>query len=225
LYIILRPHALLKVLASMRFLAGANDMRHCLLLIFLFLTSCAITKTTTNPTYIKQEAAITPLHIIPIYIDNKFCITDKALIKTAIDNWNDALNGYLILKIISTNFIESKESIKRIIKEKSFVILQTYSDNEIIKERDIDDNLTIGLANKIGGNIIHLVRDRLSEKDITPITMHELGHLLGADHTEEKYLMNYLYSKDRYKCVDLYTIRQVSEFWHLPIQRMNYCIY
>lgn len=197
------------------------------ILISILSINCGKQPNLINPIYIKQETGITPLNIIPVYIDIKFCNSEKKLIKKAIDNWNDALNGYLVLKVVGLEFKETPKAIDDIIKNKSYVILRAYSSDEIIKERDINDNenVIVGLANKLGGNVMHLVMDRLTEKDIMEITMHELGHLLGADHTDEKYLMSIIYNKERYKCVDLFTIKQVAEYWHLPIRRMNYCIY
>lgn len=229
MYIILRPHALLKGLGFNEVLAGANDMRQSLSLLLILLSilsiNCGSKPNLNHPIYIKQESGVTPLHTIPVYIDIKFCNSDKKSIKKAIDNWNESLNGYLILNIVSTNFKESPDSINKVIKEKGYVILQIYSDNKIISERDDGKSIVIGLANELGGNIMHLVRDRLTENDITAITMHELGHLLGADHTVEKYLMSTIYSEEGYKCIDIFTIKQVAVHWYLPLQRLNYCVY
>jgi hypothetical protein len=84
--------------------------------------------------------------------------------------------------------------------------------------------VTLGLANKVGGSWLYIVRDRLGDVDITPVTLHELGHLLGAQHTEH-YLMNPTYIKLQYACIDLDTIDRVAERWNLPLNKLNYCKY
>lgn len=134
------------------------------------------------------------------------------------------LFGYLVLKIASTEFKLDRQTIRLAEDGKAYLILKTYSSNPIISSRDHGNYVTLGLANKVNGNWLWIVRDRLGDSDITTVTMHELGHLLGAEHTV-RYLMSPDYSKIEYQCIDRSAIVQVADRWNLPMSKLSYCMY
>jgi len=166
---------------------------------------------------------VTPIKIIPVYIDEEFCIKDRVEIVKAINEWNTSLNGYIELRVWDGVYLMN-EVMDRARWGDVYVIIKVYSRMPIIAERDakIEGEVTIGLANKVGGNWLYLVRDRLGDDDIKYVTMHELGHLLGADH-QSRYLMGSRYNKIEYKCIDQNTLDQVSSYWRLPLNNLSYC--
>jgi predicted Zn-dependent protease len=186
---------------------------------------CHFKKDSGDPSYIINKPGTVPVHIIPVYIEESFTLKDKGSIISAIDSWNKSLNGYIVLKVESTEFKLNAASKVKAQSDESYLILKLYSSNEMIVKRDEGtDFVTLGLANKVGGNWMYIIRDRLGDDDITPIAMHELAHLLGADHTD-RYLMNRTYIRTQYKCIDADTIKQVADKWMLPMKKLNYCNY
>jgi hypothetical protein len=192
--------------------------------MFITLMGCHIDKDFIGPAYVIHETHPTPLYVIPVYIDDNFTIKDKEAIKVAVKNWNESLCGYLVLKISSTEFKLDRRTINLAEGGKVYLILKTYSSNPIISSRDHANYIALGLANKVGGNWLWIVRDRLDDSDIINITMHELGHLLGAEHTP-RYLMSPNYSKIEYQCIDKSAIQQVADKWSLPMSKLSYCVY
>ncbi len=196
-----------------------------IILLFCFiLVGCHFKHTNIHPIYIVREGAGTPIKVIPVYIDPSFTKNDKASITRAINTWNTALNGYIILKIESTNCQFTKSLIDRAKNGEIYLISEIFSSAPMIVKRDSGDNATLGLANKIGGNWFYIVRDRLTESDIYYIALHELGHLLGSDHTKH-FLMQPYYNKSQYECIDDITIEAVADYWRLPLNKLNYCTY
>ena len=204
-------------------------MKHILFRIIIWAivimsAGCHIKQDLRNPNYINHEAGITPLHTMPIYIDNSFSVKDKESISVAVQKWNEALNGYFILKIVSTNFNMEMSTLQLAGAGKAYLIIKVDRYNKLIRPMDTPTTVTLGIANRIGGNFIYIVRDRLGEADIMGLTLHELGHILGAHHTE-KHLMSPMYSLTEFSCVDKDAVKQVAEYWHLPMIKMSYCLY
>lgn len=69
-----------------------------------------------------------------------------------------------------------------------------------------------------------LVRERMAPSDVTPIVMHELGHILGApDRYEGAGLMFWRFDPAGYACVDKETAASVASAQLLPLEAMAYC--
>lgn len=180
----------------------------------------------SNGMQVLQEYHRTPLYIIPIYIDNNFCFNDRQLIIGAIERWNLSLNGYLVLKVWKGEFDLQDKLDEAMLYKRSYVIMKVNSRYFSIIEQDAEiggGTFTVGLANYIGGNVIYLVKNRLDDISLPLVTMHEIGHLLGAYH-EGNYLMGPKYSENGYRCIDEGTMRQVSSWWKLPFDGMRYCL-
>ena len=82
----------------------------------------------------------------------------------------------------------------------------------------------MAFTDAVGGYKIYLVRDRDGNDDIKYLMLHEIGHLLGASHTETG-LMSPMMDKQQFACIDYSTIVQVSLYQHLPVDDLNYCQY
>ncbi len=148
--------------------------------------------------------------VIRIQVDGDFGEADKMSIDEAVDQWNYVLNGYIVLKVYNWNYVRGSEKIE----PGEFLIIK-------IGEPYMKDN-KLAYADRIGGNVIFVLRDKLNNEDISYLMLHEIGHLLGAGHLGER-LMSTGYEQERYKCVDYLTMKQVADKWNLPIDKLNYC--
>lgn len=87
---------------------------------------------------------------------------------------------------------------------------------------DIGDSKVLAWVDKIGGNKIFIIEERVKIEDLENIMLHEIGHILGARHVG-KTLMNSKYNKYYYTCIDQITASQIGAFLGLDVDNLNYC--
>ena len=87
------------------------------------------------------------------------------------------------------------------------------------KTEDLDndvDGKTLAYVRR-SDNAIYLIRDRIQDDiAISFIVRHEMGHLLGIDHTN-RYLMYPYFSWSWFKCVDQITAGKIAKEWGFRI--------
>jgi len=159
---------------------------------------------------------------IPIWVDKGFGEADRLAIDDAIGAWNFALNGYLKLSVVDMEFDMEVPKIVMQVNQGGWLLLRITSDNPLIPNNR-KGYWTIGFVEHVGGHHLYLVRDRLANEAVFGVTLHEIGHLLGAGHVGN-HLMNPHYSLARFQCIDYETIVAVAAYWGLPADRLNYCI-
>jgi hypothetical protein len=160
-----------------------------LFIIFLILNGCVDTYSITyvhNPSY---NGSIRDIHI---WVDMRFSKIEYLNIEAGINEWNKGLNGGIVMEIVDDEFNMEEWKIKEMLSEDGFMILKIDHKNPMVD--DNDGMRTLAFVDKIGGNLMYLIYDRLDEIMIKYIVMHEIGHLLGLTH-DGAYLMNHSYSK------------------------------
>lgn len=195
-----------------------------LLLLSVFTSDCAAP--VTHYYYVDTPSSTAaPIRTIPIWVDTQFSTLDKENIVKGIEQWNRALNGYIKLQVVNTDFDMEQGVIDQVmLKGNGWLILKIDSSNSIV--HDDGSNLTLAFVNEIGagGNRVYFVRDRLPDWWMEGVTMHEIGHLLGSVH-HQHYLMRAVYHPDETHCVDQATMENVAKYQHLPMAHLRYCIY
>lgn len=162
-----------------------------------------------------------PVRVIPIWIDKDFGEADRVAIDDALQAWNYAMNGYIRLKVVDTSFDMEVDKIVQQVNQNGWLIMKIKSDNHLVPTSE-KGYWTIGFTEKIGGNHLYLVRDRLANEDVFGVTLHEIGHLMGSGHVGER-LMYPHYSRARFQCIDYVTIAKVADYQNLPVGALNYC--
>ena len=195
-------------------------------LLFLFVLSLLCTSCVGGLTYQYTNIPSTSVYCkrIPIYIDINFSNANKLYIDNAINAWNYVLNGYIKLDVVSYSFDMEPSELKSIFDNNGVMILQIDSDSNFLPPSKIEGNAIDGITDRVGGNTIYLIRDRLSDK-IEQITLHELGHILGALDMEGDTVMNGTLSPKYSKCIDERAMEAVAAFQHLDPNKLNYCRY
>ena len=171
--------------------------------------------------------AAIPLRVVHIWIDKEFGAADQVALDDAIRQWNYALNGYVKLVVVSTTFDMEPEVIQRANLEGGWIIMKVHSGNSIIPDQSDKGQVkyyTLAWVNEIGGHHMWMVRDRLRNEWMTGVALHEMGHMLGALH-DDVYLMQPHFNWEDYRCVDQWTLKQVSTYQHIPMGSLNYCQY
>jgi len=169
--------------------------------------------------------AYQPLKVIPVYIDKSFGVQDQLAIDDAIMQWNFALNGYVVLKVVSTSFDMEPEVIRQCLNGDCWMLMRIDSTSTFIPDDPKKpESQTLAWANEVGGNRIYFVRDRIINEQMTGVALHEMGHLLGAQH-DDVYLMTPQFHWQDARCVDYNAVMLVAKYWGIPLNAVKYCIY
>ena len=159
---------------------------------------------------------------IPIWIDVGFGEGDRVAIMDAINAWNYVLNGHIVLKVVDIKFDMEVDKIVKQVQENGWLIMKIGSLSSLVPDND-EGYWTIGFTERLGGNHLYLVRDRLGNDDVFGVTLHEIGHLLGAGHVGER-LMYPHFSRAGFQCVDWVSMEAVARYQGLDDKDLNYCM-
>lgn len=168
-----------------------------------------------------------PLKVISVHLDKNFGESDKIFIDDALKQWNYALNGYVKLEMVDTQFDLEPSVVSKCLLGDCWMIMKVRSDNPMVAVQDAPQKgktWTLAWVNEVGGNRMWLIRDRMSNEIVTGVTLHEMGHLLGAGH-DNVYLMKPIFNWEEGRCVDYEALKRVAEYQHLPMASLNYCVY
>jgi hypothetical protein len=179
-----------------------------------------------NFTYINSPHPMVMGRVQKVYVDNAFG-NDIVSIQDALNQWQYALHGYIIFDMQVVDVVHgSLEPMKDANAGKAWIFLKIDSNNALVSFQDRTEFRAFAFVEKIGGNTMYVVRDRINDGNVRGLVMHEVGHLLGAEHRKgQDNLMNPFYYDYDTQCVDKLTLEQVAKYQHIPIDNMNYCVY
>lgn len=168
----------------------------CILFLVLILSCTQTVSWHTNDLIDMRSTA--KLNVICLDVSEK----SKPEIIRAIDVWNVALQNWI-------KFLPTEET-------------STGSCDVLITEVATSDvPLALAWTSKVGGNIIYLIKGRY-ELDAFGVVLHEMGHVLGAQHIHGT-LMNETYDKKLYTCPDAITIAQVAAWNKVSLDILKWC--
>ena len=159
---------------------------------------------------------------MPILVDLAFDNQDVIIINAAIAQWNYALNGWLHLHIVGYVFVDDAELTKY---HSGWLFVKALSTDKLTIMHDKEQKPgyhALGFVNDIGGNQLFIIRERLDNEQVLGILLHEIGHLLGAQHDEAGLMVQY-YNEIDYQCIDENTIKEIAVHEKLPVATLNYC--
>ena len=182
-------------------------------ILILSCISISPPKYTTNPPQ-KDFAAQT----IPIAIDINFSDFEKSEIENAIQEWNGALNNSLVLQVVSKQFDMDPEELASGLNRNELFILKIDSNSYLVPSEQ-----TLAFTNDLGGNFMYIITDRIYFENLKEIVMHEMGHLLGADHDSSGLMMTH-FDAFEFRCIDKKTMQQISLMHNLNFENLNYCL-
>jgi hypothetical protein len=195
----------------------------CVLAAFLLsVFGCGLASHLGEYHYTHISAVAGNGEVFSVYVDKYFGEADKISIQQALDQWNYVLNGHAKFVIVDDQFDMDPSILQMIVNKNAFLILKITSANPIVP--NIGPGYWIlGFVPVIGNHWIYLVRDRMNNNDIKYITMHEVGHALGAKHTDSGVMFKY-YLPEEYQCVDYSAAKQVAAWYHWDVNELNYCM-
>lgn len=173
-------------------------MQRLFLLLCCFLIGCVEQQWSNSPEiWEKPEQVFLCTHIPEQQFFNA---------ESATEQWNKAIGNWRHINIVRS--------------EEAFNISCDYQMYEV-KESFDGLKTTLAWADKIGGDTIFLVRGRYESFPIG-IMMHEIGHVLGAQHFGET-LMHPQKDVIYYSCPDHVTVSQVAAWNHVNLAGLRWC--
>jgi hypothetical protein len=201
------------------------------------LSACVATPTTTvNPAINERGVAYTEMasqpsrvETIPVRIDTGFSASDRATIERSLAEWNHVLNGHVRLEIAEA-FNAGPTPTPYVAKDPKTWFIGKVNGNgpgiesgHGIKKGAFSRALaqTHELAN--GGQLVLVFADRLGNRDLNGILLHEMGHALGLGHDSRGALMQAHYHSTKQQCVDRAAVYSLAAQRRLPFDELNWC--
>lgn len=194
------------------------------MLLFLLIMTCMVAcwvQREVHFAYTRVAHVAVAHKVIPIWIDDKFGMADKNSIMDAVMQWNHALNGHIILEVVDTSYDMSISILGQVKESGGWIILRVSNDNPMVIK--LDKPKTLAWTDRVGGNYVFVIRDRMDNKWVSGVILHEMGHLLGAIHGSN--LMKAQYRWQDCRCIDLESLTLVARAQGLDIKKLNYCQY
>lgn len=168
------------------------------------------------------------VEVIPVRIDTGFTDADRATIEHAVAEWNHVLNGHVRLEI-GEAFNAGPTPTPYVPKDpKTWFIGRVggpggFESGQGIKKNPFSRALaqTHELAN--GGQLVLVFSDRVGQRDLNGILLHEMGHALGLGHDGKGQLMHAHYASSRQQCVDRAAVQALASSRGLPFGELNWC--
>jgi hypothetical protein len=177
-------------------------------------------------TYIVRNAAGHSIKAVPIYLDAAWNKDEVAAIEVAINDWNIALNGQMILIVNDEHYKIGSES------DPGLMIIKVSEKNRIACQEDTV--IALGWFDRNSKRRIFMVRDRLIARgngvetewnmtDVSAVARHEIGHSFDIRHIQYYGLMAPGYDRDEYKCIDQGAAYAVAKAQALNVSEMKWC--
>jgi hypothetical protein len=190
-------------------------VKRLLLLLLVALVTCMPMAPAVIDSAPVVEKHVIQVHdvqnIRTVWIDEEFSQQDVSDIAAAIDVWNTALNRHLYLAPALANFELQGLALPGI---------SIFKVNKDCQFRPIWNALA--WADSVGGRYVWIVRDDLEQAAVKPVAIHELGHVLGANHTLTGVMQPH-YLGQQYACIDEETTDQVAGNLGFPMMGMKFC--
>lgn len=190
-------------------------MRYLTILAALISFGCAGPQITYH---LDHKYSQTHKREVPVVIDKNFPLEERHQLEGAIVDWNVALNGQMVLNLISSDFDMEEKTISYIYHDDGVMLFSVPKVGSVTYS--LDDNV-IAITDR-PSHVIYFIKEKATIERIRNVALHELGHFLGAKHTKVG-LMQPEYNKLSYSCIDYSTISQVAQFNYLNVDSMNWC--
>lgn len=150
-----------------------------------------------------------------VHIDMRFSEDEVNGIKRALFGWERGLNGLIEFRV-EEGFDMGEDDLRGMGYGEWYILKKRLGD----VKRSIDiGGKTLGYCDRVGGNVMTLIWERVSLEEIDGIVMHEVGHLMGMGHGVG--LMGVYYGG--WRCIDKGSMEWVGSRYGVRVEDLNYC--
>ena len=159
--------------------------------------------------------------MVDLYVDADFPSAQRQAIVSAMRQWNYVLNGNVQFRARTLPQDTSAQEIARLRRGGAWIVALVDSRHPIAQQGEGAHALAVTVGNGHDG-FVYVIGDRIGNRDLAGVLMHEFGHVLGAGH-DHAGLMAPVYNAAAARCIDHDAAAMVANAQRVPLQRMNWC--
>ncbi len=170
-----------------------------------------------------------PVEIIPVRIDTQFNVEERAKILEALRHWNHALNGQIRFDVSATPYNVSGPVASAPTTKNAWIIARVSGTGAmpagVLQNRGPQLGMTLAQTQQLlgEGGMVLVFADKIGNRDLGGIMLHELGHVLGLGHDNAGRLMAPTYSASAQQCIDRGAVQAVAQIKGLAFENLNWC--
>lgn len=172
--------------------------------------------------YTDHAAPATTGRTVDLFVDRDFDDYERGRIVSAMRQWNYALNGFVWFRARTLPDNPTRELLAQIKRSGGWIVARVDSRHPIARQGEGTQALAVTVGGR-GGGFVYVIGDRIGQRDLTGVVMHEFGHVLGAGH-DRSGLMAPVYNPAMGRCIDREAVALVAAVHRLPLDRLNWCV-
>lgn len=199
-------------------LAGGFALLAAAILLSTFPASAA---TMDGWHYTDHATPTTTGRTVSLYVDRDFDDRERQRIVSAMRQWNYALNGFVQFRARLLPEDPTRQMLAQIKQSGGWIVARVDSRHPIAHQGEGQNALAVTAGGR--GGFVYVISDRIGQRDLGGVVMHEFGHVLGAGH-DGSGLMAPVYNPAMERCIDREAVALVASVQRLPLDRLNWCV-
>jgi len=170
--------------------------------------------------YTSHPSPVSTGRVVDLYVDRDFSEYERDRLLSAMRQWNYVLNGFVQFRARVLPGDPQPMMLAQIRRSGGWVIARVDSRHPVAQQGEGTHALAVTTGNR--GGFVYVISDRIGNRDLTGVIMHEFGHVLGAGH-DGYGLMAPVYSAAMGRCIDQDAVALVARAQRLPFNQLNWC--
>jgi hypothetical protein len=162
--------------------------------------------------------------VIPVRIDVRFTADERAKIIEAVKHWNHSLNGQIRFDLQAQGYDPEAPQARIGGRTNTWIVARVVGTSASPVPGKGPQLGTLAQAQSLGdGGIVTVFAEKIGNRDLAQIMLHEFGHVLGLGHENAGRLMAPYYSASAQQCIDKGAVQAVAQLKGLPFEALNWC--
>jgi len=170
--------------------------------------------------YTQHPSPVSTGRAVDLFVDPDFSPYERDRIISAMRQWNYAMNGFVRFEARLLPRNAPAMMLAQIRRSDGWIVARVDSRHSIAQHGEGMHALAVTTGNR--GGFVYVISDRIGNRDLTGVIMHEFGHVLGAGH-DGYGLMAPVYSAAMGRCIDQDAVALVARAQRLPFNQLNWC--